>query len=343
MNRKDDHIRVCLEETVDNLAVTSGFERYHFDHDALPELDLNEVKTETSFLGKVISAPFMVGAMTGGTTAAGQLNRILAEAAEAESIPLALGSQRPMLEDPAQAASYWVRDIAPTIPIIGNVGAVQLNYGVTVDQLNEMVDRSGVDALFFHLNPLQEAIQHGGDTRFTGLLERLEETIHSLNVPAFIKEVGSGISVRTAQKLEKLPLAGIEVAGVGGTSWAKVEAHRTPDAGQARAGHALESWGTPTAESVRIARKYHPEKTVIASGGIRGGQDIAKSIALGADMAALARPFLVAAQDGVESVRLAISELRKELQIVQFVSGASTISGLRTEAILRDRFTGEEI
>ena len=193
----------------------------------------------------------------------------------------------------------------------------------------------------FHLNPLQEAIQHGGDTRFAGLMERLEETIQGLNVPAFVKEVGSGISEKTALKLQSLPVQGIEVAGVGGTSWAKVEAYRTPDQGRpdrTRPG----KLGDPTAESVRIVRRVHPDTTLILL-EVRGGHDIAKAIALGADLAALARPFLVAAQDGVQSVRNAIAELRRELQIVQFVSGAADVSELRTSAVLRDRRTGERI
>ena len=335
MDRKDDHIRVCLEEQVDDLGVSPGFDEYRFDHDALPELNLEEVSTHGSFLGKTIEAPFMIGAMTGGTAKAGAVNRILAEAAERTGIPMALGSQRPMLESSESSVSYSVRDIAPTIPILGNIGAVQLNYGVTAERLNEMIAVSGVDALMFHINPLQEAIQPGGDTRFKGLLDRLRETIPLLSVPAFVKEVGSGFSETTATKLQSLPISGVEIAGVGGTSWSKVEAHRTQDSGQAEAGMRLATWGMPTAESIQIVRNAFPEKIVISSGGVRSGLDIAKSIALGADMGAMAKPFLQAAQDGVSSVIARIEALKQEIRIIQFVTGASIPEELRTVAVLR--------
>ena len=341
MDRKDDHIRVCLEEQVDELGVSAGFERFCFDHDALPELNLEDVSLKTSFLGALLSAPLMIGAMTGGTAKAGAVNRILAEAAQETGIGLALGSQRPMLENPALARTYSVRDVAPDVFLMGNVGAVQLNYGVDADGLNRLIEASGVNALMFHINPLQEAIQPGGDTRFEGLMDRLSHTIPQLSVPVLVKEVGSGFSEKTVNKLASLPLAAIEISGVGGTSWAKVESYRTSSDGKARAGSLLASWGTPTSESIRIVRRIMPHIPIISSGGVRNGLDIAKSIALGATVGAMARPFLEAAQDGVPGVVQLIEALKEEMRIIQFVTGAGTPDELRTKAVLRDRRTGE--
>lgn len=343
MDRKDDHIRVCLEEQVDSLGITAGFEAYRFDHDALPELDRKEISLEVSFMGKTLQAPIMIGAMTGGTAKAGAVNRILAEAAEATGVALALGSQRPMLENPQRASSYAVRDVAPNVFLAGNVGAVQLNYGVDAKALNALIESSKVDVLTFHLNPLQEAIQPGGDTNFKGLMEKLADVIPQLSVPVLLKEVGSGFSAKTVGKIGTLPIAGIEVAGVGGTSWAKVESHRTPVEHQQETGVRLSSWGIPTSESIQIIRHALPTIPIISSGGVRSGLDIAKSIALGANIGAMARPFLVAAQSGVDEVIQAIEGLKEELRTVLFVCGASSPQTLRDEAILRNRNSGKKV
>ncbi len=343
MDRKDDHIRVCLEEHVDNLGIPSGFEAYRFDHDALPEIDKSEIRTEVSFLGKTLRAPLLIGAMTGGTARAGQVNRILAEAAHKTGVGFALGSQRPMVEDPSRAPSYAIRDIAPSIFVTGNIGAVQLNYGVTAQDLIRLVETSGVDALTFHLNPLQEAIQPGGDTNFKGLMSKLAAVIPQIPVPVIVKEVGSGISETTAEKLAKLPISAVETAGVGGTSWAKVESFRAESAVQQGAGQELATWGVPTAESILACKKMLPDIPIIASGGVRSGVDIAKSIALGAHLGALAKPFLHAAQNGTDAVVERIEQIIEEIRTVCFVTGCETPGELQSKAVLRHIRSGERI
>lgn len=333
-SRKDQHLRICLEEDV-TAGVSNGFERYRFDHDALPELDLADVDPRTEAFGKALSAPLIIGAMTGGSVRAGAVNRILAEAAERTGVGFALGSQRGMLEDQGAAETYDIRALAPSVLLMGNLGAVQLNYGVTAEQLRRLIARTGCDLFAFHLNPLQEAIQPEGDTSFRGLLARLADVIPQLPVPVVVKEVGAGISEVTARKLATLPLGGVEVAGVGGTSWARIEAFRAPGDVKERTGMELAGWGIPTAESLVVCRKVLPDVPLICSGGMRTGLEVAKALALGADLCAMAHPFLVAAQDGVEAVVERIRQVIYELRTVMFVTGAATLPELRSKAVLR--------
>jgi isopentenyl-diphosphate delta-isomerase len=333
--RKDQHLRICLEEDVDFVGVTTGFEVYRFDHDALPEVNKAELQLDCTLLGKRLSAPLIIGAMTGGSTKAGQVNRILAEAAERTNVGFALGSQRAMLEDRNTGDSFDVRSVAPSVLLFGNIGAVQLNYGVSGEMLVELVKRTGVDALNFHLNPLQEAIQPEGDTNFRGVIGRLREVIPQIPVPCLLKEVGAGISATTAQKIASLPVAGVEVAGVGGTSWAKIEAFRSGDRIQKETGMQLASWGIPTAESLVTCRRLLPGMTLVCSGGMRTGLELAKALSLGADAVAMAIPFLRAAQEGVDAVVQRIEQVKEELRTVMFVTGCGKIEDLRTRAVLR--------
>lgn len=334
-SRKDHHLRICLEEDVGFAGVRNGFERYRFDHDALPEVDLAAVSAATRFFGKALEAPLMIGAMTGGTATAGEVNRILAAAAQRAGIGFALGSQRRMLEDPSAFESYDIRRIAPDVLLMGNIGAVQLNYGVTPEKLAHLVQRTGCDLIAFHMNPLQEAIQPEGDTNFAGLCHRIEEAASALPVPVILKEVGSGISAVTAQKIRRLPVGGVEVAGVGGTSWSRIEALRATNRIQAETGEELASWGIPTAESLVTCRRMLPDLPIICSGGMRTGLEVAKALALGADVCAMALPFLQAAQSGVDAVVERIEQIKFELRTVMFLTGAATVEGLRTRAVLR--------
>lgn len=334
-SRKDHHLRICLEEEVGFAGVANGFERYRFDHDALPEVDLQAVRTDTRAFGKTLRAPLMIGAMTGGTAKAGEVNKILAEAAQRTGIGFALGSQRRMLEDPAAFASYDIRSIAPDVLLMGNMGAVQLNNGVTAEALAGLVDRTGCDLLALHLNPLQEAIQPEGNTNFAGLCARIEDVALALRIPVILKEVGAGISATTAQKIRRLPVGGVEVAGVGGTSWARIEALRSDNRIQAETGQELAAWGIPTAESLVTCRRMLPDLPLICSGGMRTGLEVAKALALGADLVAMALPFLQAAQHGVEAVVERIGQLMFELRTVMFLTGAATVGDLRTRAVLR--------
>jgi isopentenyl-diphosphate delta-isomerase len=330
LDRKDSHLSICLEEDISFHA--NGFSDFRFEHDALPELDYSRIDLSITLLGKRLAAPLIIGAMTGGTERTGEINRRLALAAEHCQVGFALGSQRKMLEDPSAVKSYRVRDFAPKLPLLfGNLGAVQLNYGVTLSQVRELIEQVGCDAFNFHLNPLQEAIQPEGNRNFAGLISKLKETIPELQVPVFLKEVGAGISLHTARKIKSIPFKGIETAGAGGTSWSKIEAFRSKSPVAAQTGLLFSEWGTPTAESVIHCRTEFPERIVIASGGIRNGIEIAKAIALGADAAATALPILKAAERSVEDAVQAIDALTTELKTAMFVTGMGSIEELRKQ------------
>lgn len=334
--RKDHHLDVCLDEDVGSGGPATGLGGYTLEYDALPEIDLADVDLSTTVLGKRLTAPIVIGAMTGGTERAGAINRVLARAAARVGVGMALGSQRAMLVKPELTDSFRVREAAPDLPLLfANIGAVQLNYGVTAAEIEKVVATVGADALNFHLNPLQEAIQPEGDTKFEGLAARMREVIDALDVPVLVKEVGAGIGRRAAAKLAALPLAGIEAAGVGGTSWAKVESFRAPDASvQAEVGRRLAGFGVPTATSIQNCREAFGERLVIGSGGVRSGMDIAVAIALGADVGALARPLLEAAAVSEDQCVHALETLVYELKVICFCTGVSTPKSLRTVPLI---------
>jgi isopentenyl-diphosphate delta-isomerase len=338
-DRKDSHLRLALREEVEfPQGDATGFGALRLEHDALPELDLDEVDTSTTLLGKRLAAPLLVGSMTGGTPAAAEMNRRLALAAARCGVGLALGSQRKMLADAGTRATYAVREWAPDLRLVfGNLGAVQLNYGVGLPELERLVADVGADALFLHLNPLQEAIQPEGNTRFSALLPKLRAVASGLRVPVLLKEVGAGISETTALKIRDLPVAGVETAGVGGTSWSRIESLRASVPLTRAVGERFTRWGVPTAESIAICRRVLPDRVVIGSGGIRDGIEVAKAIALGADAAALALPILRAADRSVEDAVEAISRIVAELRTAMFLTGARTIADLRTRKVLRAR------
>ncbi|MFO0686332.1 MAG: type 2 isopentenyl-diphosphate Delta-isomerase [Sandaracinus sp.] len=336
-SRKDHHLDVVLQRDVGSRGPAVGLGRYTLEYDALPELDLESIDLGTTLLGKALRAPIIVGAMTGGSDRAALVNQRLAKAAAKVGIGMALGSQRAMLLKPELTRSFAVREDAPALPLLfGNVGAVQLNYGVGAPEIEKMVRSVGADALNFHLNPLQEAIQPEGDTRFAGLAAKLRETVAALPFPCFVKEVGSGISERTANKLATLGLAGVEVAGVGGTSWAHVEAHRAaPTSVHAEVGRRLAGFGVDTASSLSITRRVLGDRgLVIASGGIRSGMDVAVALALGADAVALAAPLLGPAHESDEAVVRALDTILYELRVICFCTGARTVSDLKNVRVL---------
>jgi len=341
--RKDHHIDVVLEEHVAGHPPALGFGRYCLEVDALPEIAMDDVDLTTTFLGKTLKAPVVIGAMTGGTDRTGEINRVLARAAARVGVGMALGSQRAMLVHPEVTQSFAVRDAAPDLPLlIGNVGAVQLNYGVDAADMGRLATSVGADALNIHLNPLQEAIQPEGDTDFRGLVGKLAEAIPATGVPCLIKEVGTGLSERTLRKIAGLPVAGVEVAGTGGTSWAAVEAYRAAKGThRAETGIRLAGWGVPTVDSVRIARKVLPETMqVVASGGLRSGMDAAVSLAMGAHVVALAKPLLEAATQGEDAVVEALEALIFELKVICFCAGAANVEALRSCRIIDVRGQG---
>ncbi len=337
--RKDSHLTLCLTEAVELPSHdASGFAALRFEHDALPEVDLAEVRTDAELLGKRLAAPIVIGAMTGGTPRAGEMNRRLAVAAARCRVGFALGSQRRMLQDPGVRDTYAVREAAPDLPLLfGNLGAVQLNYGVGVPELRRLVEGVGCDAFNFHLNALQEAIQPEGDTRFAALLPKLRAVIPEMGVPVLLKEVGSGLSRRTAEKIRELPVAGVETGGVGGTSWSKVESLRAADPARRSLGELFARWGIPTSESIVACRGVLGDRVVIASGGIRNGIEIAKALALGADAVALALPLLRAAERSVEAVEEELGRLVAELRLAMFLTGCSRVSELRNRPLSRAR------
>jgi len=333
--RKADHIRINLEEDVQFPRLTTGLERYRFIHQALPELNLDEIDLSTTLLGKRLRAPLLISSMTGGTEAARTINRNLAQAAQAAGIAMGLGSQRAAIENPALAPTYQVRDLAPDILLFANLGAVQLNYGYGVDHCRRAVEMVEADALILHLNALQEAVQPGGDGNWKGLLRRIEAVCRALPVPVVVKEVGWGLSERVARQLAEAGVAALDVAGAGGTSWSEVEARRAPTELHRRVASAFADWGLPTAETLLMARRGAPNLPIIASGGLRDGIDVAKCIALGAAAAGMAGPFLKAAAVSTEAVSEAIAEVTRVLRIAMFCAGAGSIPELQATPLLK--------
>jgi isopentenyl-diphosphate delta-isomerase len=328
-SRKADHIRINLSKNVQS-GLTNGLERLHFPHQALPELNLPDVDIRAEFLGKRLAAPLLISSMTGGTKEAGPINRALAEGAQSTGIALALGSMRPALESPSLAATFRVRDIAPDILLLANLGAVQLNYGYTADDCRRAVDLAQADALILHLNPLQEALQPEGNTRFAGLLSKIEAVCRSLPVPVVVKEVGWGIGAEAARQLAAAGVAAIDVAGAGGTSWSQVEKYRARNRDAAKMAALFKDWGISTADALRECRRALPDLPLIASGGLRSGLDMAKCIALGARLAGVAGPFLRSAVRGPKAVEADIQSLLAELRVTMFAAGARDLAALQT-------------
>ncbi|WP_204103451.1 MULTISPECIES: type 2 isopentenyl-diphosphate Delta-isomerase [Spirulina sp. CCY15215] len=334
--RKADHLRICLEEDVQFRKNTNGFDRYRFLHTCLPELDYNEIDLSTTFLGKTLGSPFLISSMTGGTEQAKIINYRLAEAAQTYKLAMGVGSQRIAVEKPEVTDTFAVRNIAPDIPLFANLGAVQLNYTYGIDECLRAVDILEADALIFHLNPLQECIQTNGDKNFKGLLDKIEKICSKIPVPVIAKEVGNGISPQMAQYLVNAGISAIDVAGAGGTSWAKVESERANNAMQRQLGRTFADWGIPTAECLVGIRNLYPKLPAIASGGLRNGLDGAKAIALGADLVGLAFPFLQAASDSPEAIDNLVQLLQAELKTVLFCTGNGTIAELKQSNTLQN-------
>lgn len=328
-DRKAEHIRLALD--AGNQAGRSFFDDYAFEHQALPEIALDDIDLSVEFLGKRIEAPLLVSCMTGGTEAAGEINRNLARAAEDRRIALGVGSQRKAIEDPLQAASFQVRDLAPSIPLLANLGAVQLNYGYGIAECRAAVEMIDADALAFHLNVLQEAIQPEGDTDFSDLLPKLGGIARELEVPVIAKEIGCGISGGTARALAEQGIRIIDTAGLGGTSWARIEARRADDV---EIGELFVDWGVPTPVSIQEVAAV-PGVTVIGSGGIRSGLDAAKAIALGAHLVGTAYPLLKPATVSAEAVIERVGRIVDELRIAMLCVGTRTIDELRRVDLLK--------
>lgn len=333
-NRKADHLRINLQEDVRS-GLTTGLEEYHFVHQALPEMDLDQVDMRQTLFGRQVNIPLLISSMTGGTAEAGGINRTLALAAQETGAAMGLGSQRAGLEHAELAETFRVRQVARDILLFANLGAVQLNYSYTPDHCRRAVEMIEADALFLHLNSLQEALQPEGDTHFSGLLKKIEQVCKVLPVPVVVKEVGWGISAQAARSLAAAGVAGIDVAGAGGTSWSQVEMHRITDLKRARVAASFRDWGIPTADSIQQVRLGAPGLPIFASGGLRDGIDIAKCIAMGAQLGGMAGPFLKAATVSVDETISLVQEVALEVRVCMFATGAASLRALQQVELVK--------
>ncbi len=330
LRRKDEHLDIVLGGNVSARTKTTGFDGIEFEHCALPELDMDAIDLSASFLGRRLEAPFLISAMTGGPAKATAINENLAISANALGIAFAVGSQRVAVETgEAGGLQRRLRDLMGDRPLLSNFGAAQLRGGGGLDMARRVVGMIGADALVIHLNPLQEAVQHGGNRNWAGLLAELEAVVRALDVPVIIKEVGCGISASLARRLWDAGVRHIDVAGAGGTSWAAVEARRSPDERGCRIAETFRDWGIPTARTLQEVRAACPEATVIASGGIGTGLDAAKAIRLGADLVGQAAGVLPAALAGEEAVIAHFQDRIAELRIACFCTGSASLDALR--------------
>ena len=334
--RKMRHIRVSLDEDVEG-DIGTGLQDVRLIHRALPEIDLGDVSTEATLFGRRLKAPLIISAITGGTEEAKGINETLARVAEEKGVGMGVGSQRIAVERPETAHTFRVvRDLAPTAFVMGNMGCPQLSLGWGVEEARRCVEMVDADALALHMNPLQEAVQPGGDTNYRGILDKVKEIAGALPVPVVMKETGCGVSYEDAARMEAAGATGVEVSGVGGTSWSAVEYHIAREAGkkdQEYLGRALWNWGIPTAVSV-VETSQRTSLTVIASGGIRTGAEIAKSISLGADAAGMAKPFLEKAVEGYDALSQHVDHIVQELRVVMFLVGARNLEELRRVPVL---------
>ncbi len=327
--RKADHINLALQAE-HQAATSAGFDLVQFEHNALPELLVSEVDCSTVFINQYCSTPLIIGAMTGGCEHGETINRHLAEAAEQAQIPMALGSQRGALEDGlVQNLRRW----APKANLLGNIGGTQLlQHGVEFAQ--RAVDSVEANAMIIHLNPLQELVQPKGDRDWRGVLDAIEECCATLSVPVIVKEVGSGIGPTSAQRLIDVGVSWIEIAGRGGTSWASIESARIEQTREQQIAEPFLDWGMNTAQLIPRVRSQSSQLGVIASGGLRNGLDIARSLRLGANMSALAQPFLEPALESTEAVLEKIEILREQLCWAMFLTGSKNLKKLQTAALL---------
>ncbi len=331
--RKIQHVNIVLEKNVQHTTPT-GFDDVNFYHYALPELNYSEINTETTFLGRKFSLPFMVLSMTGGHEEVEEINKDLAVACEEKNIVMGVGSQRAMIEKPELKKTFYVRDVAPKVFLCGNIGGYQLTK-YPFEKIETMINAIEANALCIHLNPLQEIVQPEGDRDWRGVLAAIEKTCNKLDVPVIAKEVGAGINADVCKELEAAGVSAIDVSGTGGTSWAGIEVHRKG----AEAGKLYWNWGVPTATALIEAAKA-VKVPLIASGGVRNGLHVAKAIRLGATLAGGASPFLKAQKlggiGGSASVKKEIEKWETELKIAMFLTRSKNLQALKKAKLLSD-------
>jgi isopentenyl-diphosphate Delta-isomerase len=336
-DRKREHLAIAGLPDV-QMTVLNGLEAIRFEPMALPELNLDEIDTSVQFLGKTLSLPLMIASMSGGTKESQKLNEQLAVAAQASGIALALGSMRIALENPLQRAAFELRAFAPTIAILANIGGAQLRESGGVKDALQCVEIATADALIVHLNPLQEALQPNGDTRWTGIKDAIARLVLESPVPVIIKEVGHGIGPSTARALADIGVCYIDVAGAGGTSWAAIETQRLGSAEAMKLGTPFHNFGITLGEAL-AAFNADPQLRdalfVIASGGVRSGLDVAKALRMGAHLVSAAVPFLHAARQGNDALSDLIAQWHRQLKICCFVTGSPDINALKVAPLLK--------
>ncbi len=328
--RKDQHISIVLDEDVKARNVTAGFDDITFAHVALPELDLNAIDISAEFLSHRLAAPLLISSMTGGPARSEAINHHIAEAAQHLKIAFGVGSQRIALEQQGAAGfTKNLRKIAPDVPILANLGGAQLRGPGGIDLARRAIDMIEANAIIIHLNPLQEAVQEGGDTDWRNLRDTLAGLVGKSTVPVIVKEVGFGISGEIAKKLLTCGIAHIDVAGAGGTSWAAVEAARAKAPRTRAVAEAFRDWGIPTATAIRDVSAQCPEAIIIASGGIRDGIDAAKAIHLGATVVGQAASTLAAALESTKALVEHFEILAQQLRIACFCTGSKDLAALK--------------
>lgn len=333
-DRKKDHVDLTVTEGTQYNA-SSGFNRFRFIHNALPEVNFDEVSTDSNLLGRTFSIPVFISSMTGGYSEAGPVNAIIAEFCEEHNIPFGIGSQRAMLEDDSLTETFSVvRKKAPNAFICSNIGGAQLIGGLSVNKINQLLDSVQADALIVHLNPLQELMQPEGNRNFKGILDGIEQLIRDTQCPVIVKETGAGISEHTARRLLNVGVDVIDVAGSGGTSWAKVENFRSSNINP---NHRFDEWGIPTVDCIQILSKLEWEQSfeIIASGGVRSAFDIAKSLCLGAHFTATAQPIIKAIkEDGYEGLEFLFGKWKNDLKTILTLLGCKNISELNASHLM---------
>ncbi|KGF65501.1 type 2 isopentenyl-diphosphate Delta-isomerase [Pseudomonas lutea] len=333
--RKDDHLDIVLDRRASVRSSFSGLDDIRFEHCALPELDLDDINLSSSLLGVALRAPLLISSMTGGADRATAINRHLAEAAQELGIAMGVGSQRVALQRGGdQGLTRELRRLAPDIALLGNIGAAQLIEPDGLDMARRAVDMLEANALIIHLNPLQEAVQVGGDRQWQGILEAIQRVVRGLGVPVVVKEVGAGLSAQVAVALVEAGVQVLDVAGLGGTSWAAVEGERAQHPADREVAMAFAQWGIPTALSLAMVRQALPETPLIASGGIRNGVDVARAIRLGADIVGQAAGVLRDATLSTAAVIEHFDIVIRQLRIACFCTGSADLQALRRARLL---------
>jgi isopentenyl-diphosphate delta-isomerase len=338
LERKDGHLTVVAGGQANARAVSTGLERVQFVHCALPEIDLAEIDIGVQFLGAQLQAPFLISSMTGGPSRASAINAALAQAAQDHGIAMAVGSQRVALQGEGSGGlDQSLRRYAPDIPLYANLGAAQLLEPGAAERVQRAIDAIDANALIIHLNPMQEALQQGGDTRWSGIVEAIHGICRHLERPVIVKEVGFGLSGLVASQLVAAGVTALDVAGCGGTSWAAVEGAMSEDPTTRRLAELYRDWGIPTADAIRQVRTVAPSLPLIGSGGIRHGLDAARALRLGADLVGTAAGFLNAALEGPDAVHAVITEWKQALRLACFGTGSPTIADLKKAPVLSMR------